>query len=193
MPLDIYIFGAGGLGREMAATLQHPALRAQFTLKGFIDDALVAGTLVNGVVVAGNRQWLLTQAGAAVLTGIGNPEVRRVLTEEFGRAGLILPVVVHPGVGLHQPEYITLGEGCYIGDGAILTTNISLGRHCFVLPGCSLSHDTHLGDCCTLMPGTRVSSGAHIGNNVVCGTATLIAVNTRIEDGSRLPAGTVIG
>lgn len=189
---DIYVFGAGGLGREIAATLQLPGFTATYRLRGFVDDGLPAGSLVNGLPVAGNKQWLLKQSGACVVTGIGNPVVRQSLAEEFSKAGLALPVVVHPGARLHQPEYIEVSEGTYLADGVILTTNIRIGKHCMILTAVSLSHDTSIGDCCTLMPGVRISSGAILGNNVVCGTGTLIASFIELPGGSRIAAGTVL-
>lgn len=35
---SLYLIGAGGLGREIAATLSHPFFQNKYLIAGFIDD-----------------------------------------------------------------------------------------------------------------------------------------------------------
>jgi hypothetical protein len=45
-PAPFYLIGAGGLGREIAATLSHPIFQNKYLIAGFIDDKQKQGTLI---------------------------------------------------------------------------------------------------------------------------------------------------
>lgn len=188
----IYIIGAGGLGREIAAALSFTKLNERFVLGGFIDDALPLGTMVNGIEVAGNQQWLIQQAPAMAVIAVGNPQIRKQLYEKLSQAGVVFPALIHPAAQIDSVKDILIGEGTYIAAGCILTTNIKIGKSNLLLPAVSLSHDTITGDFCTLMPGVRISSGASIGNNVLIGTAAIISKPINVLDNTIIPPGSIV-
>jgi sugar O-acyltransferase (sialic acid O-acetyltransferase NeuD family) len=192
MPTEIYITGAGGLGCEIAASLFHPELQKEFTLRGFIDDKYAPAEVINGVPVQGDLAWLKSVTGGNAIIAVADPSVRRKIRETLNGCNLQFPAVIHPEASIHSTTFVSVGQGSYIAGGCILTTRISIGQHSMLLPGVSLSHDTEIGDFCTLMPGVRISSGAVIGNRVTIGTGAIIAKNVTIEEGAVIAAGAVI-
>jgi len=188
----IYIIGAGGLGREIAAVLTQTEMSKRYHLGGFIDDALPKGTVVNSIEVAGNQEWLMQQASAMAVIAVGNPQIRKQLYEKLSQAGIVFPTIIHPAAQLDSITNIIIGEGTYIAAGCILTTNINIGRSNLLLPALSISHDTTTGDFCTLMPGVRISSGAVIGNNVLIGTAAIISKPMNVLDNTIIPPGAIV-
>jgi hypothetical protein len=158
----------------MAATLCHPIFQDHYHIVGFVDDALNPGTLINGIPVLGNLQWLKTQQNASVALCIGNPEIRKKILLQLSDYALNWPNIIHPGAILYDAQRIQLGKGIFIGQGSILTTDIQIGDHSFIHLGCSLHHDTRIGQNCVLMPGVRITGGAKLTNHTFLPTGSCI-------------------
>jgi len=174
MQEPLYLIGSGGLGREMAATLEHPQLRQRYSLAGFIDDGREAGTTVHGLTVLGGLEVLRQRAAPAALLCIGHPVVRQNIVQSLRDTPVSWPTILHPAARIYAPDHIELGQGIWIGEGTILTTDIAIGDHCLVHLGCSLHHDTKIGACTVLMPGVRITGGAHIPPGIRIETGTCI-------------------
>ena len=55
---DLVIYGAGGLGREVAEIVRRINERHRFwNLLGFLDDGAEAGTFSGGLPILGGRSW----------------------------------------------------------------------------------------------------------------------------------------
>src|SRR5687768_668046 len=124
MPDKLIIIGAGGVGREVAAVLKRHPLR-QHELIGFIDDNIKPGTIINGIEVLGGMLWIKDNYnGLGVIIAIGNPQVRKAIVGSLKEFKISYPTLIHPNVNIHETETVTIGQGCYIADGCILTTDI---------------------------------------------------------------------
>jgi len=143
---EIYIIGAGGLGRELAAAVMLPELATKFTLRGFIDDNFAIGDVVNGIPVSGGLAWLTQQKGLSLYIAIGNGQVRKNISQQLQH--FVFPCIIHPAVNEPDDFFVRIGNGSYLAAGCVLTTNILIGRFTLILPGCTLSHDTTIGDFC---------------------------------------------
>lgn len=171
---SLYLIGAGGLGREIAATLSHPSFKNQYAVVGFVDDGQRPGTHINDIPVLGNLQWLKMQHSTAVVLCIGNPTIRKEILLHLSGYPLHWPNIIHPGATLYIPQRIKLGKGIFIGQGSILTTDIQIGDHSFIHLGCSLHHDTRVGKNCVLMPGVRITGGAKLTDHTYLPTGSTI-------------------
>lgn len=186
MGSPLLIIGAGGLGREFAAVLKNSAF-SNFSLKGFVDDTLPRGTLVDSLPVLGNLDWLLRQnENYGLLLAIGNPNVRKQLLEKLQNGSFHYPTLLHPNVSIHDPETVKIGQGCYIADGCVLTTAITIEDFCILNTSCSLQHDTYIESNSVLMPGVRITGGARIG------TGTYVATNCAISSACMIPAFSIL-
>lgn len=191
---EILVFGAGGFGREVAAMLRFSALSEDFELLGFIDDALEPGTVVNGLMILGDTEYLLkTEKPLAVAMGIGKPAVRRAVVEKLlSNRKLQWPNLLHPMARLHDKESIVMGRGNIVCDGNIITTNVSLGNFNIINLCCTLGHDSWLGDYCSLMPTVNVSGGAILEDEVYVGTGAKLIKATTLGKGCTVGAGAVV-
>jgi sugar O-acyltransferase (sialic acid O-acetyltransferase NeuD family) len=184
MPKPVFIIGAGGVGREIAAVLSYEAF-AGYKVMGFIDDGQPQGAIVNRLRVAGGIDWLLENAkDAGVILAIGNPQVRRKIIDRLAAANFFYPVIVHPNASIHDKDRVAIGQGCYIGDGCILTTDIVISDFCFINSACSFQHDTQLGKNCVIMPGVRITGGAKVEDNCYIAANCVIATAIIIENAS---------
>lgn len=165
---SLYIFGAGGSGREVAwlasETLDEGA-RPTFLVG---DEKYVTGP-VNGLEV---RHVSDAIAGKPVVIAIGDSAVRRAAATVCDEIGLVPTTLVHPGVQMSQR--VAIDAGSIVCAGSILTTEVTLGRHVHINVGCTVGHDVHIGDFVTISPGAHISGWVTIEENAFIGTGSTI-------------------
>lgn len=184
MPRPLILLGAGGVGREIAAVLKKHPLK-DYSLTGFVDDGIKAGTIINGLTVLGGMSWINDNCNdLGVILALGNPQLRKKFADALEHLPLHYPTVIHPNVSIHEEHTVRIGKGCYIADGCVLTTDITIGDFCFINTACSLQHDTVIESYSVLMPGARITGGAIIGSGVYIAPNCAIAVKCVVEDNS---------
>jgi sugar O-acyltransferase (sialic acid O-acetyltransferase NeuD family) len=181
---ETVIVGAGGVGREIAAVLASNEF-PEIKVSGFVDDGKQPGTSVGRLTVLGGIDWLLRQDNYSVVIAFGNSQLRKTVVSRLGD-NFHFPTIIHPGARLHDQSSISIGKGCYIADGCILTTDIKIADFCFVNSGCSLQHDTVLEPYCVLMPGVRITGGAKIGEGTYIAANCAISTFITIQENSKI-------
>lgn len=189
----IYIFGAGGHGREIA-WLARQKWGDDVELRFIVDrEAFLSGP-VNDIPVQ-----LLTEAGVVqegrFLVALGDPVARRAATAACEAAGLVPATLVHPRTEVSP--WTEVGAGAVVFSGGVLSTNVVVGQHVHVNVGCTLSHDVKIGEYATLSPGVHVAGHVVIGRDVFVGTGATIG-NGRpqeplvVGDGAIIAAGACV-
>jgi sugar O-acyltransferase (sialic acid O-acetyltransferase NeuD family) len=126
----------------------------------------------------------VSQSGRAIL-GIGYPEVKHRVLERVRGAAMEWPVLIHPHASLG--ERVTIGEGCFVQAGCVLTCDISIGSFVTINCGVSINHDVRIGSLATLSPGVR------IGGNVTIQAGVFVGIGASIKQGVTLGEWSVIG
>lgn len=189
----LYIFGAGGSGREIA-WLAEQSWGQKIDLVFLVDLDAYLCAAVNGVpvrlvadVVAGVRDRFVVAVGDATL--------RRKAVASCVLAGLRPATLIHPRA--EMSTHVDVGGGSVVCAGAIVTTNAVIGHHVHLNVGCTVSHDVRIGDYATLSPGVHVSGHVEIGSDAFIGTGANI-INGRsgapliIGEGAVIAAGACI-
>lgn len=163
-PSPLYVFGAGGHGREIAwlarevtpsrdlVFLVHPSFARQAQVNGAPVHALDDATVYSG---------------EPFVAAIGSPKDRRRVAEMLERRGMRPETLVHPRAELAPTA--SVGEGAVVCAGCVLSTDVTVGRHSHVNIGCTISHDVVVGDFVSISPGVhvagyvRIETGAFIG------------------------------
>lgn len=189
----LYIFGAGGSGREIAWLAEQcwgDAVQPIF----LVDQHAYLSGPVNGVRVMLLADVVLDNADRFVVA-IGDPTLRRNAVTNCINAGLHPATLIHPRV--EMSGRVKVGQGSVICAGSIATTDVVIGDHVHVNLVCTISHDVRLGDYTTLSPGVHISGNVDIGRDVFIGTGANI-INGRpgdplvIGDGAVIAAGACV-
>ncbi len=190
----LVIFGAGGLGREVLLLVQQiNADSPTWDVRGFYDDQAPATPTVAGLPYLGTSADLnASPEPLAVALAVGSPAGRAAVAGRLTSAQLSFPVLAHPRVSLGRRHRLTLGAGCIIQQGCILTCDIHLGHFVLLNLGCTVGHDAVLADFCSLMPHANVSGAAQLGTGVYLGTSATIIQGVSIGARTVVGAGAVV-
>lgn len=185
----LIIAGAGGLGKEVAwEVAEQKEFQKEYQLIGFVDDREeLQQKEVNGLPVLGTLDWLVEQKEpAAVLIAIGSAAARKAVAKRCKEnKKLSFPSFVASHVVMS--DRVSLGEGCIICPGAVITVDTTIGDFALVNYSCTVGHDVVIKDYVTLYPG------AHISGNVTIHEVTEIGVGASIIQGKTIGDHVILG
>lgn len=192
MKRDVFIYGAGGLGREVLSLFNS---LPDWNVVGFYDDGKRIGEKIGGRlrVLGSMKELLEVKEKTEVIIAIGNSGIKRQLAERLSVNHFIsFPSLFHPKALLQDPDSITIGEGCIITAGAILTTDIRIGRFVLVNLNCTVGHDVQIGDYTSIMPGANIAGEVQIGGEVLVGSGANVLNGLHVGNCVRIGAGAVV-
>ncbi|RYY10909.1 MAG: acetyltransferase, partial [Cytophagaceae bacterium] len=166
---------------------------ANWNVRGFYDDQPPAAPTIAGLPYLGTSADLnqVTEP-LAVAVAVGSSAGRAAVVARLSSGQLSFPALVHPAVALAPYQRISLGEGCLIQQGCILTCDIVLGRFVLLNLGCTIGHDAVLGDFCSLMPHANIGGGTQLRAGVYLGTNATVIHAVRVGAGATVGAGAVV-
>ena len=189
---NIVIIGAGGVGREVSLIIQKiNELEQTWNLLGFIDDNTDNwGKVINGYSVIGGIDSLeFLSNDTYIVIAIANYKVKKNIVNKINNK-FKFATIVHPKVWIH--DYMTVGEGTIIYEGAILTANIEIGNHVIISPKCGVGHDSIIKDYVSLLWNVNVSGNDLIEEGVMMGSGSTVIQGKKIGKGSIIGAGAVV-
>ena len=183
----LVVWGAGGHARVVSASVRRAG---RWRVAGFIDDQdpARAGEAFAGATVLGGRAALdaLRAEGVVHLhLAFGHNAVRRRLAVELAHAGFLFPTLADP-LSLVADD-ASLGDGCFVGPGAVVNAGARLGRQVIVNTGAIVEHDAVVGDAAPLPRRACPAGHVHVG------PATFIGAGAVVRDRVRIGAGCTIG
>lgn len=191
---ELYIIGAGGFGREVAWLVERiNESGQQWDLRGFVDDdESTWGTTVGSYPVLGGCDILdSVERETWAVCAVGSARVREKIVEKVSAfSNVSFATLVDPSVLMSSR--VTMGEGCIVCAGTILTVDIKLGCHVILNLDCTVGHDAVLDDFVTAYPSVNVSGATQIGRCVELGTGMQIIQGKAIGEGTVVGAGAVV-
>ncbi len=182
----LFIIGAGGLGREILATLKHSGFTKKYATVEFIDKG--SQEFINDILDVGNNEHLINlDEQCDVFIAVSNPIVRnRIIQQLQPNAHINFPTFIHPKSSIYDNTRVKIGKGSFISEGCILTTDIVIGDFCYLNMNVTLHHDTVLEDNVFLMDGVRITGGAKVNRN------SYICNNHSIDEAIEIPENTIL-
>lgn len=189
---NLYILGAGGLGKEIAWMVERiNKFRPQWKLKGFIDDdTSIVGTVINGYPVLGDTSYLAGISKGYVVCAIGNANVRKRAIERITNPSLKYATLIDPSAII--ADSASIGEGSIISMNTVITTNTTIGSHVLVNYGTTVGHDITIHDYTTLYPGCNISGNVEIGPVTEIGTGSQVIQGKTVGSSIIVGAGSVV-
>lgn len=188
---DLVIYGAGGLGKEIACLIKDINNKeAQWNLIGFLDDNKCKGTWF-GLEILGNSDYLKEHPDFAVVVAVGDPTIKKQIVEQLSRK-TYFPTLIHPNATLLDSKSINLGQGCIITSGSIITCNVNLERFVLVNLNTTIGHDVHIGKYSSLMCGVNIAGEIEMGECTFVGSGANVLNGINLGSSSKIGAGAVV-
>ena len=189
--MNVIIFGAGGLGREIFDTLvMINSYAPVFNVIGFIDDNKEKGVLVNGVPVLGGAVVLQDmRGGVGMILGFANPAARKAFHQKY-KSDFTFPNVIHP-TAIISP-FASLGDGILIQSNCIVAANAKVGDCVMMNAHSGVGHDAQISDYCSIMSYCDMAGNTKLGELSFVGSGAKVTPHTRIAAESYLCAGAVV-
>ena len=189
---QIAIFGAGGFGREVKMLIdQINAVEKIWEFIGYFDDDFTHAKVPAKEQLGGMERLNAHEEQLFLVLAIGNPVVKRKIHSKITNAKIQYPTLIHPNV-VAGTSNVSIGEGCIICAGNILTVDLRIGNHVILNLACTVGHDTIIGNYCSFMPGVNISGEVDIKEAVYVGTGAKIINQLEIGLNTIVGAGAVV-
>ncbi len=182
--MDLWIVGAGGLGREVLDA----CLASGRDVAGFLDDSRAGETVRDLAVRSPDAPEVV--AGASYVIGIADPDSRVRLAQLLDSRGLQPTTVRHPSAQV-APE-TEVGAGCILLGNAYVSSSVTLGAHTQVQYNATVGHDAVLGDFVTVYPGANVSGSVQLAVRVSVGSGAVVLQGRALGERAFAGAGAVV-
>lgn len=121
---------------------------------------------------------------------IGNTIRRRALYQELKKIGFEIPNIVDPSAIVSRQA--SLGEGVFLGKGAIINSGAKIGNCCIINTRASVDHGTLIEDFVNISPGSCISGDVKVGCDTHIGTGSSIIQGIHIGSNTMIGAGSVV-
>lgn len=183
---DIAIYGAGGLGREVASALSNIICDSPdgWNLVGFFDDGYEIGTEIfnSAKILGGMKELNEWDRPLCVALCFGSPATMKAVSSRLSNPNLSFPNLICKSVYIGDRNTFRIGKGNIIQGTSEMTVNVSLGDFNLLNGDVVLGHDVNIGNCNILMPGCRISGEVTMGDCCLIGAMAFVKQQLRLGD-----------
>lgn len=180
---DIAIYGAGGLGKEVAILIEQINKKnPEWNFIGFFDDGIEKGTKIGnfGEILGGIEEVNSHQNPLAIALCFGNPKVMEKVRNKIWNKNIFFPTLINPTCWFGNKDSIHFGEGNIIQGETIFTTSIHVGNFNLLNGFINVGHDVKMGDFNVVMPRVLISGEVEIGSHNLLGANCFIKQQLKI-------------
>ena len=196
VPNQIAVYGAGGLGREVAGGIEkiNKFGKEKWEFIGFYDDNKTAGTEVShyGHVLGGMEELNSVDKPLALAIAVGDPSVRSLIHSRITNPNIYFPNLIAPSFRILDPKTFKIGRGNIIQEGCSATCDVTVGDFNVLNGSNVLGHDVVVGDFNVLMPAVRLSGAVEVGCCNLFGVDSVILQKIKVGNNVTLGAGSVL-
>ena len=191
----IVIYGAGGLGSEVACLIKSiNDVSCTWDLLGFLDDdpSLHGHSLPYGKVL-GDSEWINSYPDVlSVVIAVGNPSSIKIITEKIENPLVDYPNIISPGIHFLDRKSCLAGRGNILFPGSLISCNVQIGNFNILNVCIQLGHDVRMGDYNVIMPSCNVSGGVVIGDQVSIGVKSVVLQYLNVASETTIAPGSVL-
>ena len=191
---DIAIFGAGGLGREIACLINLINEKTQeWNLLGFFDDAIEAGTeLQYGKALGGIEALNEWNKPISVAIALGSPKILRTVVGRITNPNVDFPNIIAPNVLFMDEPSVQMGKGNIVFPNSLISCNVKLGDFNMLNVYTQIGHESELGNYNVVMPTSNISGGVVIGEANLFGVKSTVLQYKKVGNEVVLSPGSVL-
>lgn len=188
----IAIIGAGGFAREILTLINDiNRQNLKYDFVGFVDEE--KSQTIHGYPIIGNDEEInKTKEPLSVAIAVGEPNLKERIRKKYTNPLISFPTLVHPSVLIADSDSVSIGKGCFICAGCMITTDIIIRDFVTLNLMCTVGHDTVINDYASFMPSVNISGEVNVGKGVYVGTGAKIINQVEIGQYTIVGAGAVV-
>ena len=180
MQKSIWIYGAGGMGKETLWLIEE-MISDKINVLGFVDDYKLDDQFKNLPLL--NK----IEPNSNVIIAVADSKIRKQIKEnnKFNFVN-----VIHSNIKIHNSN--SIGNGNIICKGVVLTVDIKIGDHVIININSTIGHDATIENFVSIMFGVHISGNVKIGEGTLIGSGAVILPNLSIGKWCKIGAGAVV-
>jgi sugar O-acyltransferase (sialic acid O-acetyltransferase NeuD family) len=189
---DLFIVGAGGLGREVLVWAHEiPVEKRDWQMKGFLNSipSALDGYDIGYPIVCDALDFRFTGT-ELIICAIGDPQGKLNLCRILMQRGARFTSIVHSGA-IVSPSAI-IGSGCIIATNVVISPGARISPFTTILGSSAIGADVVVEEGVTISGFSSVGEGAVIGEGAFLGSHAIVAPGSTVGKGSRIGARTVV-
>lgn len=187
---NVYIIGAGALGRELESWISCAVGAKDFTLAGFLhsgsSDIDQYPTDLN---IVGDWKTFPFKSTDEVLLGVSDPGWKKEIYNSL-KDRVAIRTYVHPDVLVGK--YSKIEEGAVILPRCSISCNVKIGKCATINLSSQVGHDCTIGDFSSLMANVIMGGWCTMGDDCFVGSGTTVIPKVKIGNNVVIGAGSVV-
>mgnify|MGYP000893021328 CR=1 FL=1 len=193
---EIAIFGAGGMGREVACVVNRINKEngsPLWNLVGFYDDGISEGTHNEfGKILGGIEALNGLDRELNLIIAIGDPMLIRRVHHSINNPKISYPNIIDPTVDFWDKDSLQIGMGNIMCPHCSISCNVKIGNFNIFNGEVSIRHDVLIENYNAFMPGVRISGGVKVGYRNFFGLNVAVTQYRSIGNNTRIGAGSIV-
>lgn len=191
MKRNLYLVGAGGLGREVEFWINLiPLVERDYNICGYIDDNPDAlQNKPSDYKVVGDTLSFEYKAGDLAALCITNSLIKE---EIYNRLKNKVEIFTFISPLARVSKFSKIGEGTIITPNCLITTNVAIGKCVLINLGSQIGHDSIIGDFSSLMTNVDIGGCCKVGSHVFFGSKSTLIPEKKVNNNLRIGAGSVV-
>lgn len=178
------IFGAGGLGREVARWAAEIGYQ-EIVLT--VDDECFTDSQIDGFTVFPFSQ--IVNEDYVWTIAVADSSLREITVNKLGK-NIEFATLIHSSAVVQ--EDCEIGKGVIVAPRAVVSINTKIGKHSIVNSLSIIGHDSAIGEYATISPGALVLGNCTLGVHVFLGANSTVREKTNISNGTIVGMGAVV-
>jgi sugar O-acyltransferase (sialic acid O-acetyltransferase NeuD family) len=193
---EIYVYGAGGLGKEVKMLIdQINHQEPTWEIKGFIDDDKEkrGNVVIENYKVVGDIDFILSsEKEFDLVLAMGNVFDKEKAYEKIkSKENVFFPNIVHP-TAIIEEKTLKLGIGNILATNCVISTNTALGDFNYIHMQTLLAHDIQMGSFNSVFPGSAIAGNVIVGDYCEMGLGSSIKQNVEVGSNIRVGGGSFV-
>lgn len=191
---DIAIYGAGGLGREIACLLRLINEKEQtWNMIGFFDDGKEIGYETEyGRVLGGIEKLNGWNEDLSIVMAIGSPKAVKAVVAKIKTSHVDFPNIVAPDIIILDKKNYSIGQGNVFSMGCLVSCNVHIGDFNLFNGFITIGHDTKIGNYNSFMPAVRISGEVIVGDGNFFGVSSVVLQQVQVGKDTVVGANSLI-
>lgn len=183
--MDMVIFGAQGLAKDVYSLYQNDNINYVDTIIGFIDEINFDRELF-GLPV---RKYLYEfRYDSKLIIAVGDPKGKKDVKLRLDKEEVEYINIIN----CHLSKLAEIGIGNIVMGNVSITGNVKIGNHICIYSQTNISHDSIIGDYSTICPGVTICGNVTIGDECFIGAGSVIKEKVNICDNVFIGAGSLV-